>query len=41
MALRLSLGFIIIITFGLKLHLDIKDFDTLAQSRHQMQIKIY
>lgn len=31
MTLRLSLGFIVIITLRLKLHLHINEFDTLAQ----------
>lgn len=41
MTLRLSLGFIITITFRLKLHLDIKEFDTLDQSSYQTSVKIY
>ena len=42
MTLRLSLGFIIIIiTFRLKLNLDIKEFDTLDESSYQTSIKIY
>lgn len=41
MTLRLSLGFIVIITLRLKLHLHINEFDTLAQPRYQMSINIY